>query len=101
MPKKSTLDAPTLAALAVIEFAEGKRHYKTADAALQVLAAKAKLGRVITIPDKSSIVIETDDGTRKLEIPEEFRGKKFRLSHKGYFFSVGQTARAVELVAAP
>lgn len=100
MSKKSSTPAlcpSTLAALHVVEFAEGKKHYKTADFALQVLASRVKIGRVITVPNQASISIVTDEAIRKLEIPEEFRGKKFRLRSKGNFFPVGQTARAVEL----
>lgn len=103
MPRKSStpaLDAPTLAALHVVELAEGKFHYKTADAALDVLLQQVKAGEVITLPKERFVSVATDAAIRKLEIPSELRGKKFLVKDKfadRNSIGVGLSARRFEL----
>lgn len=102
MSKKSTpeLDSATLAALHVTELAEGKAHYKVADAALDALLAQVKAGTVITLPSERFVSVPTDTAIRKVEIPAHLRGKKFQVLDKfakRNSIGVGLSARRYEL----
>lgn len=114
--KQPALDAPTLAALHLTAHQLGKAGYKEADIALDAILATAKrcrgcgqirAGQIITIPNVASITIPDPTeptGKRKLEIPKELRGKKFRLLDQfaeKTRIGVGLSARRYELEEVP
>jgi hypothetical protein len=77
----------------VSALADGKKFYKEADAALEALLLKAKVGEVITLADEKPI-------------PVDLRGKKFQVIDKfakKNSIGVGLSARRYELeeVTAP
>lgn len=80
-----TRKSPALLAAQHLTASElGKLHYKQADAALEELLKKKKVGDVITLPNGKPVVAH-------------LRGKKFRIRSKGWKFPVGQNARSIEL----